>query len=87
MFQIGDVIMCYILMHSSVFLPVKKRDYLQVTGVPLNIVLRKRIYSSITARNQQARSIKAKCHTVIIFYSDLVVTDKFSLDTCPLMPT
>ncbi|KAM0830645.1 hypothetical protein ACQ4PT_066085 [Festuca glaucescens] len=61
--RVGDLLMCYILRHSSVFLPVKKSDYLQVTGVPLNIVLQKRIFTSTTARNKQSRSIKAKCST------------------------
>ncbi|CAM0871602.1 unnamed protein product [Alopecurus aequalis] len=62
--RIGDLLMCYILMHSSIFLPFRKSDYLQVTGVPLNIVLQKHIASSMTMlRKQKPRSVKAKCHT------------------------
>uniref|UniRef100_A0ACD5ZRJ4 Uncharacterized protein n=1 Tax=Avena sativa TaxID=4498 RepID=A0ACD5ZRJ4_AVESA len=61
--RIGDLLMCYILRHSSIFLPIKKRDYFQVTGVPLNIVLQKRISSSTMARSQQSGSIKVNCTT------------------------
>uniref|UniRef100_M8BL39 Telomerase reverse transcriptase n=1 Tax=Aegilops tauschii TaxID=37682 RepID=M8BL39_AEGTA len=60
-FQIGDLLMCYILRHSAVFLPIKKSDYFQVTGVPLNIVLHKPIFASTMARKQQSRSTKVKC--------------------------
>lgn len=66
MFQIGDLFMCYILRHSSIFLPVKKNDYFQVTGVPLNVVLQKPIFVSTMARNQQSQSTKVKCPTVSI---------------------
>ncbi|XP_048541234.1 telomerase reverse transcriptase [Triticum urartu] len=61
--RIGDLLMCYILRHSSVFLPIKKSDYFQVTGVPLNIVLHKPIFASTMARKQQSRSTKVKCPT------------------------
>uniref|UniRef100_A0A0A8YRM2 Telomerase reverse transcriptase n=1 Tax=Arundo donax TaxID=35708 RepID=A0A0A8YRM2_ARUDO len=48
--RIGDLLMCYILRHSSIFLPVKKSDLFQVTGPRLNVVLQKPISASSMAK-------------------------------------
>jgi telomerase reverse transcriptase len=63
-FQIGDLLMCYILKHSSIFLCVKKNDYFQVTGRPLNVVLQKPIFASSMERDQEPCSKKGKCSMV-----------------------
>lgn len=55
-FQIGDLLMCYILRHSSIFLPVKKNGFFQVTGLPLN---QKPMFASMS-KNQQPQSTKGK---------------------------
>ncbi|XP_052138361.1 telomerase reverse transcriptase isoform X5 [Oryza glaberrima] len=62
--RIGDLLMCYLLRCTSIFLPVKKNDYFQVSGVPLNVVLRNPIFASTVARKHQPQTTKAKCHTV-----------------------
>ncbi|KAL6644134.1 hypothetical protein ACP70R_018900 [Stipagrostis hirtigluma subsp. patula] len=59
--RIGDLLMCYILRHSSIFLPIKKNEFFQVTGRPLNVVLQKPLFASTVAKNQQPQSIKEKC--------------------------
>jgi telomerase reverse transcriptase len=51
--------MCYILRHSSIFLPVKKNVFFQVTGLPLNDFLQKPMFAS-AAKNQQPQSTKGK---------------------------
>ncbi|CAD6211237.1 unnamed protein product [Miscanthus lutarioriparius] len=61
--RIGDLLMCYILRHSSIFLPVKKNGFFQVTGLPLN---QKPMFASMS-KNQQPQSTKGKylcylCH-------------------------
>lgn len=70
-FQIGDLLMCYLLRCTSIFLPVKKNDYFQVSGVPLNVVLRNPIFASTVARKHQPQTTKAKCHTVSIYFQIL----------------
>ncbi|AQL06523.1 Telomerase reverse transcriptase catalytic subunit variant [Zea mays] len=57
--RIGDLLMCYILRHSSIFLPVKKNVFFQVTGLPLNDFLQKPMFAS-AAKNQQPQSTKGK---------------------------
>uniref|UniRef100_A0A0E0FBG8 Telomerase reverse transcriptase n=1 Tax=Oryza meridionalis TaxID=40149 RepID=A0A0E0FBG8_9ORYZ len=54
--RIGDLLMCYLLRCTSIFLPV--------SGVPLNVVLRNPIFASTVARKHQPQTTKAKCHTV-----------------------
>ncbi|PNT76057.1 hypothetical protein BRADI_1g43520v3 [Brachypodium distachyon] len=65
--------MCYILRHSSIFLPIKKSDYFQVTGVPLNVVLQKPIFASAMARNQQSRPMKGKCLMCYVWRNAMMV--------------
>lgn len=69
--RIGDLLMCYLLRCTSIFLPVKKNDYFQVSGVPLNVVLRNPIFASTVARKHQPQTTKAKCHTVSIYFQIL----------------
>jgi len=37
--RIGDILMLYLLMHTSLFLPLPNGCFLQVTGVPIAEVL------------------------------------------------
>ncbi|XP_052138358.1 telomerase reverse transcriptase isoform X2 [Oryza glaberrima] len=67
--RIGDLLMCYLLRCTSIFLPVKKNDYFQVSGVPLNVVLRNPIFASTVARKHQPQTTKAKCHTCYLWKS------------------
>ncbi|OQU92566.1 hypothetical protein SORBI_3001G366300 [Sorghum bicolor] len=57
--RIGDLLMCYILRHSSIFVPVKKDGFFQVTGLPLNVFLQKPMFADMT-KNQQPQSTKGK---------------------------
>ncbi|XP_022680511.1 telomerase reverse transcriptase isoform X2 [Setaria italica] len=59
--RIGDLLMCYILRHSSIFLPVKKNVFFQVTGLPLNVLLQKPIFTSTMGKHQQPQSTKQRC--------------------------
>ncbi|WVZ96854.1 hypothetical protein U9M48_042437 [Paspalum notatum var. saurae] len=59
--RIGDLLMCYILRHSSIFLPVKKNIFFQVTGLALNVVLQKTISMSTKAKYRQPQSMIEKC--------------------------
>ncbi|KAJ1262030.1 hypothetical protein BS78_09G075600 [Paspalum vaginatum] len=59
--RIGDLLMCYILRHSSIFLPVKKNIFFQVTGLALNVVLQKTISMSNKAKDRQPQSMIEKC--------------------------
>ena len=63
-FQIGDLLMCYILRHSSIFLPVKKSTFFQVTGLPLNVLLQKPISTSTMGKNQRPQSTEQRCPMV-----------------------
>ncbi|KAK3136501.1 hypothetical protein QOZ80_5BG0436870 [Eleusine coracana subsp. coracana] len=62
--RIGDLLMCYILRHSSIFLSVKKNDYFQVSGLPLNVILQEPIFASAMARDRQPYSKKENCSMV-----------------------
>ncbi|RLN30845.1 telomerase reverse transcriptase [Panicum miliaceum] len=59
--RIGDLLMCYILRHSSIFLPVKKSSFFQVTGLPLNVLLQKPISTSTMGKNRPPQSTKQRC--------------------------
>ncbi|CAL5093865.1 unnamed protein product [Urochloa decumbens] len=59
--RIGDLLMCYILRHSSIFLPVKKNVFFQVTGLPLNVLLQKPISASTMGKNRQPQFSKQRC--------------------------
>ncbi|CAM0148830.1 unnamed protein product [Urochloa decumbens] len=61
LYRIGDLLMCYILRHSSIFLPVKKNVFFQVTGLPLNVLLQKPISASTMGKNRQPQSTKQRC--------------------------
>jgi len=63
-FQIGDLLMCYILRHSSIFLPVKKSTFFQVSGLPLNVLLQKSISTSTMGKNRRPQSTKQRCPLV-----------------------
>ncbi|KAF8659613.1 hypothetical protein HU200_058367 [Digitaria exilis] len=54
--RIGDLLMCYILRHSSIFLPVKKNVLFQVTGIPLDVLLQKPISASTMGKNRKFQS-------------------------------
>ncbi|XP_040385217.1 telomerase reverse transcriptase isoform X2 [Oryza brachyantha] len=77
--RIGDLLMCYLLRHTSIFLCVKKNDYFQVSGVPLNVVMRNPIFATTVARKRQAQTTKAKCHTCYLWKS---VDMGESISTC-----
>ncbi|XP_062202743.1 telomerase reverse transcriptase isoform X2 [Phragmites australis] len=79
--RIGDLLMCYILRYSSIFLPVKKNDFFQVTGPPLNVVLQKPIFSSTMAKSQQPQSTKEKCLTCHV-RCNAEIAQNISGDTC-----
>lgn len=59
--RIGDLLMCYILRHSSIFLSVKKNVFFQVTGLALNVVLQKTVSMSTMAKKRQPQSTIEKC--------------------------
>lgn len=80
-FQIGDLLMCYILRHSSIFLPVKKNVFFQVTGLPLNVLLQKPIFTSTMRKNQQPQSTKKRCPMVRNYW---FVWHSFSSETYAL---
>ena len=63
-FQIGDLLMCYILRHSSIFLPVKKSTFFRVSGLPLNVLLQKSISTSTMGKNRRPQSTKQRCPLV-----------------------
>lgn len=68
--------MCYILRHSSIFLSVKKNDYFQVSGLPLNVVLQKPIFVSAKARKQRPFFNKEECSkvkSILAYYNSLVI--------------
>ncbi|KAG2620060.1 telomerase reverse transcriptase-like [Panicum virgatum] len=59
--RIGDLLMCYILRHSSIFLPVKKSTFFRVSGLPLNVLLQKSISTSTMGKNRRPQSTKQRC--------------------------
>ncbi|TVT97093.1 hypothetical protein EJB05_57678, partial [Eragrostis curvula] len=79
--RIGDLLMCYILRYSSIFLSVKKNDYIQVAGRPLNAVLQRPIFASATARNQQPHSKKEKGCTCYM-WGNTKIAPNLSGDNC-----
>ncbi|KAL6854295.1 hypothetical protein ACP4OV_019198 [Aristida adscensionis] len=61
--RIGDLLMCYVMRHFSIFLPIKKNDFFQVTGLPINVVLQKPLFANSMAKNKKPQSTADKCPT------------------------